>query len=115
MYITFVVGAVQSIQKQYGPPCRVQKSPKWNANFHTKDCISKNLTNLKICFYYKIHNFYPIITNLCQNKVLMLLLTKICNDWVKIVDFSPSRGNIFGFQKNFSNGPIIPKITQPNI
>ena len=28
-------------------------------------------TQPKICFYQKIHNFYPIITKLCWNKVFM--------------------------------------------
>ena len=39
-------------------------------------------TQLKICFYYKIHNFYPTITKLSYNKVLMGTL--LCESVVMI-------------------------------
>ena len=47
--------------------------------------MQKNGQYMKKCFYYKIHNFNPIITKLCQNKYS--IMTKFCNDLVKIVDF----------------------------
>ena len=53
-------------------------------------CPRRIDTQSKICFYQKIHNFYPIITKLGQNEVLSheyLILTKFRNDWVKIVAF----------------------------
>ena len=33
------------------------------------------LINLKICFYFKIYNFYPIIMKLSQNKLLLIVLS----------------------------------------
>ena len=45
-------------------------------------------THPKICFYEKIHNFYLINETLSkQGTHEYLILTKFCNDWVKIVDF----------------------------
>ena len=44
----------------------------------------KTLSNLKFCFYWKIHNFNQIITKICHE---YLILTKFRNDSVKIVDF----------------------------
>ena len=45
----------------------------------------------KNCFYQRIHISYPIITKLCQNKLLMShegdILAKFCYDLGKFVDF----------------------------
>ena len=40
-------------------------------------CGTEIEKNPKICFYQKIHNFYPIITKLCQNKVRVPYFGKV--------------------------------------
>ena len=52
---------------------------KWPSKTPT-DMYRRIRTQLKICFYYKIHNFYPIITKLSHNNVLMSTL--LCTSFV---------------------------------